>query len=304
LERILSDSLPTGAFETQYQISPGSTERVDAVIKCPHFVLPIDSKFPREQILPLFETDDPVKLDQARKTLFEVMKGLSRSIKDKYIKPEHGTSDLALLFIPSETIYFELIKHGKIAEELSKNKVFAVSPNTLAITVHAISIARSYYDMAQGVEKTLSEVGKDGTEKDITKENIETNKRVCGKIIYATEKMSSTATPATCGYKISNDQNKRIMFRVCKTTSCTFSGKRKERIKITPIIKRAKKTPNKPLVPSATTTRTARVATTPSIHNCNERIRYTNAHAHTPARASATYPRTPLAAIIRTTRKR
>ncbi len=42
LERILSDSLPAGAFETQYQIAPGSTERVDAVIKCPHFVLPIE----------------------------------------------------------------------------------------------------------------------------------------------------------------------------------------------------------------------------------------------------------------------
>jgi len=160
LERILSDSLPTGAFELQYQISAGSTERVDAVIRYPHFVLPIDSKFPREQVLALFETNDPVKLESARKTLFEVMRGLARSIREKYIKPEHGTSDLALLFIPSETLYFELIKHGKISEELSRNKVFAVSPNTLTVTVHAISIARSYYDMAKGVEKTLSEVGK------------------------------------------------------------------------------------------------------------------------------------------------
>lgn len=160
LERILSDNLPADAFEMQYLITPGSTERVDAVIKCPQFLLPIDSKFPREQILPLFETDDPVKLEGARKTLFEMVRILARSIREKYVKPEHGTSDLALLFVPSETLYFELIRHGKIAEELSKNKVFAVSPNTLGVTVHAISIARSYYDMAKGVEKTLAEMGK------------------------------------------------------------------------------------------------------------------------------------------------
>lgn len=160
LDRILSDMLPADAYEMQYQIAPGSTERVDAVIKCPSFVLPIDSKFPREQVLPLFETDDPTRLEQARKTLFDVMRGLAKSIREKYIKPEHGTSDLALLFVPSETLYFELLKHGKIAEEMSKSKVFVVSPNTLAVTVHAISIARNYYDMAKGVEKTLSEMGK------------------------------------------------------------------------------------------------------------------------------------------------
>ena len=75
LERLLSDMLPTDAYELQYRIVPGSTERVDAVIKYPNHVLPIDSKFPREQVLPLFETNDPIKLDQARRDLVEVMEG-------------------------------------------------------------------------------------------------------------------------------------------------------------------------------------------------------------------------------------
>ncbi len=158
LERLLADLLPVDSYELQYRISPTSTERVDAVIKYPKYVLPIDSKFPREQVLPLFETNDPVKLEEARKNLIEVMRILGKSIKEKYIRPDCGTADMALLFVPSETLYFEMIRSPKLCDELAKNKVFAVSPNTLAVTLHAISIARNYYDMAAGVEKTISEI--------------------------------------------------------------------------------------------------------------------------------------------------
>lgn len=160
LEQLLTDLLPQDAFELQYRVVPSSTERVDAVIKYPQKVLPIDSKFPREQVLPLFETSDPNKLESARKNLAEIMKGLAKSIKDKYIHPEHGTTELALLFVPSETLYFEILKNIKLCEDLAKLKVFAVSPNTLAITLHSIALSRSYYEMAKGVEKTITEIKK------------------------------------------------------------------------------------------------------------------------------------------------
>lgn len=160
LEQLLTDMLPQDAFELQYRIVPHSTERVDAVIKYPNAVLPIDSKFPKEQVLGLFETQDPSLLETARKSLSDVMKSLSKQIKDKYIHPEHGTTDMALLFVPSETLYFEILRNIKLCEELAKNKVFAVSPNTLAVTLHAVSVARNYYEMAKGVEKTILEVKK------------------------------------------------------------------------------------------------------------------------------------------------
>lgn len=158
LERLLSDLLPASSFELQYRIVPTSTERVDAVIKYPKQVLPIDSKFPREQVLPLFETQDPARLEKARASLGEVMRGLAKQIRDKYIHPEHGTADMALLFVPSETLYFEMLRDVKLCEAMGKLRVFAVSPNTLAVTLHAISIARDYYEMAKGVEKTIAEV--------------------------------------------------------------------------------------------------------------------------------------------------
>jgi len=160
LEALLTDLLPQDAFELQYRIVPHSAERVDAVIKYPNAVLPIDSKFPKEQVLALFETEEPQKLEAARKTLSDVMKSLSKQIKDKYIHPEHGTTDMALLFVPSETLYFEILRNVRLCEDLSKNKVFAVSPNTLAVTLHAVSVARNYYEMAKGVEATILEVKK------------------------------------------------------------------------------------------------------------------------------------------------
>lgn len=160
LESLLTDLLPQDCFELQYRIVPHSTERVDAVIKYPNAVLPVDSKFPKEQVLGLFETQDPNKLESARHTLYEVMRTLARQIREKYIHPEHGTTDMALLFVPSETLYFEMLRNVKLCEELSKNKVFAVSPNTLSVTLHAVSVARNYYEMAKGVEKTILEVKK------------------------------------------------------------------------------------------------------------------------------------------------
>ncbi len=160
LERLLADFLPTGSFELQYTVVPGSPERVDAIVRCARQVLPIDSKFPREQVLPLFESQDPAELEGARKVLAEIIKQQAKSIADKYIRPDHGTTDMALLFLPSETLYFEVTRNGKLFEDLNKLKVYPVSPNTLVIGLRSVAMAQEYYDMARGVEKTIEDVKK------------------------------------------------------------------------------------------------------------------------------------------------
>lgn len=155
LESLLSDFLPQGTYEMQAEVVPGSRERVDALVLFPNARLPIDSKFPREQVLPLFETNDAQQLTEARKTLDSVVRSLARSISDKYIHPEHGTMDMALLYLPSETLYFEVIRDGQLWEYVAKRKVFPVSPNTLSITLKSVAIAHDYYQMAKDVEATL-----------------------------------------------------------------------------------------------------------------------------------------------------
>ena len=158
LARLLAEFLPSGSYEEQAMVVPGSRERVDAVVKFPQYVLPIDSKFNREQILPLFETSDPAKLDEARAQLATVIKAQARDIAEKYIHPEHGTTDLALMFLPSETIYFEVIRNSDLLASLHKLKVFPVSPNTLVVALRSVEMSISQYEFAKGVQKTIEQI--------------------------------------------------------------------------------------------------------------------------------------------------
>ncbi|MCP5516132.1 MAG: DNA recombination protein RmuC [Verrucomicrobiales bacterium] len=158
LGRLLADFLPASAYTEQCPVVPGSREAVDAVVRFPNYVLPIDSKFNREQILPLFESSDPAALAEARKQLSSAVRQQARSISEKYIHPEQGTTDLALMFLPSETLYFEVIRDGALTEALHKLKVFPVSPNTLAITLRTVAMSISQYEFARNVEGTLREI--------------------------------------------------------------------------------------------------------------------------------------------------
>jgi len=160
LERLLADFLPVGSFELQYQIVPNSLERVDAVVKLARQILPIDSKFPREQVIHLFESNDPGLLDEARKTLADWIKSQAKTIRDKYIRPDHGTTDMALLFLPSEILYLEVVRNVKLFEDVTKMHVYPVSPNTLAMGLRSVVMAQEYYEMARGVETTIGDVEK------------------------------------------------------------------------------------------------------------------------------------------------
>jgi DNA recombination protein RmuC len=68
--------------------------------------------------------------------------------------------DMALMFLPSETLYFEAIRNVTLWAELTRRKVFPVSPNTLAVTLRAVAVAQQYYEMARNVESTLKEIQK------------------------------------------------------------------------------------------------------------------------------------------------
>lgn len=158
LGKLLADFLPAGAYEEQATIVPDCKDAVDAIVRFPQAKLPIDSKFNREQILPLFETSDPQRLKEARKQLATVIKHEAQSIREKYIHPEYGTTDLALMFLPSETIYFEVLRDIELCEALHRLSVFPVSPNTLAITLKSIAMSFGFYEFAKNVEKTLEQI--------------------------------------------------------------------------------------------------------------------------------------------------
>ncbi|MFH1686409.1 MAG: DNA recombination protein RmuC [bacterium] len=126
LENLLAQILPGSLFSTQYGFSDG--QRVDAVIKVGDRLLPIDSKFPIE----------PFQRDQADESadateLSRTLKKFVDSIATKYLRPDEGTTDFTLMYIPSEAVYYRFVSQtdsGALEYAMSK-KVIPTSPGHL-----------------------------------------------------------------------------------------------------------------------------------------------------------------------------
>lgn len=129
LETLLTDALPRGAYETQYRFLTGAL--VDAVVRAGDKFIAIDSKFPLESYRRLVDCGE-----EARKEFFQAVRKHAESIAEKYILQNEGTLDFALMFVPSEGIYYELLmtadpKMGRLDDCCRRKKIFPVSPNTL-----------------------------------------------------------------------------------------------------------------------------------------------------------------------------
>ncbi len=159
LERLLEDFLPRHMYDLQAAPGGEGSGRADAVIKFPDRMLPIDAKFPREQVLALFDTNDPQALDQARVEFERVMKEQAKRIAC-YIKPENGTTDMALMYLPSETLYMEAVLNAELSDWLNKRRVYPVSPNTLIVTLQSIQMVFKMYEYAKGHERATEELKK------------------------------------------------------------------------------------------------------------------------------------------------
>ena len=157
LERLLADFLPANMFEMQPSLPDGG--RPDAIIQFPDRRLPIDAKFPRESVLALFESNVESEIEDARRELVRVMKAEAKRIK-AYIQPEHGTTDIALMYLPSETLYMEVIRNRELADWLNLQHVFPVSPNSLLMTLQTIALVHKWYEVASRFEKSRVELSK------------------------------------------------------------------------------------------------------------------------------------------------
>ncbi|PYT56053.1 MAG: hypothetical protein DMG43_01240 [Acidobacteria bacterium] len=159
LERLLEDALPRERYQRQYRFSSG--EAADAVIFLRDKLLPIDSKFPLDAFRRISEqsaAQASTQADEARRAFVTAVKGHADSIAKKYILPNEGTLGIALMFVPSENVYYELLmtadaKAQPLDEYCRSRNVIAVSPNTLYAHLQIILMGLQGMQIEENAER-------------------------------------------------------------------------------------------------------------------------------------------------------
>ena len=147
LGAILSEVLAPSQYEENAATKEGSRNRVEFAVKLPaedggFIYLPIDSKFPGDTYLALREaidSGDRERIEACEKTLLNTLRNEARDIHDKYIDPPH-TTDFAILFLPFEGLYSEVVNRGMVEELQRRYKVSLAGPSTMAALLNALQM--------------------------------------------------------------------------------------------------------------------------------------------------------------------
>lgn len=139
LKDLIGQMFPKNSVLIQHAFKSGVI--VDAAIKTDAGILPIDAKFPMENFQKMVksETESDKKMHQAS-FVRDIRKHI-RDISVKYILPEEGTMDFALMYIPSEAVYYEVANVPEILEYSREQRVYPVSPSTLYAHLQTILLS-------------------------------------------------------------------------------------------------------------------------------------------------------------------
>ena len=162
LSNLLEQILAPNQYYEQFQIKKNSKERVDYAVILPgkdgHDVyLPIDSKFPLEdynKLIEVSETLDKDLIEKTRKALMKRVKEEAKSIKEKYINVP-DTTDFAVMFIPIEGLYAEIVRDVELMDELQNQlKIVVCGPTTITALLNSLQLGfKTLY-----IEKRSSEL--------------------------------------------------------------------------------------------------------------------------------------------------
>lgn len=139
LKDLIGQMFPKNSFHLQYHFKGGSI--VDAAIVTQAGILPIDSKFPMENFQKIYSSSTSTEKSIARTAFIRDVKKHIKDISSKYILPEEGTLDFALMYIPSESIYYEIVSEQDLLDLARECRVYPVSPTTLYAHLQTILLS-------------------------------------------------------------------------------------------------------------------------------------------------------------------
>lgn len=157
LKTILSQSLPSDLYKIQYRFR--NNQAVDAIVKIESGIIPIDSKFPLEEFNNYLKAES-----EAEKTAY--LKEFARSFKKhvddiakKYILPDEGTVDFAFMYLPSETLFFEVVNNQpNLLDYANRSKIIPASPSSFSYYLRTIMIGlegKKITEMSKQILSTL-----------------------------------------------------------------------------------------------------------------------------------------------------
>lgn len=151
---IIGDTLPKDFYATQYKFKNGAM--CDAVIFSANGIIPIDSKFSMENYKAMVDSDNDRDRESFRKEFSKDVKKRIDEIATKYILPDEGTTEQAVMYIPSESIYYEIITNNQsVVDYSNQRKVVLSSPNTITFLLKTILIAYKQTQLNQSASEIL-----------------------------------------------------------------------------------------------------------------------------------------------------
>ncbi len=169
LENLLSQVLPKEHYHTQYRFK--SSDAVDAVICLGERLVPVDAKFSLENFQRMQEATDEQAKEALRKKFIQDVKNRINEIAAKYILPAENTYDFALMYIPAENVYYEVIIKEDIFSYSMLKKVIPVSPNTFYAYLQVICMGLRGLKVEENAKVILKGLGALSIEADKFKED-------------------------------------------------------------------------------------------------------------------------------------
>jgi DNA recombination protein RmuC len=169
LKALLEETFPAEHVLTQYEFKNG--ERVDAVVRLPGGLVPIDSKFPLAAFRAGLEAQGEEARQRAARAFARDVRKHIDDIAQKYIRPAEGTLDFALMYIPAESVFYDVIvqeaagDEERLSDYAVRRRVIPVSPNSLFAYLQAIAsglmglrIEQRARDILRGLQQVQGDI--------------------------------------------------------------------------------------------------------------------------------------------------
>lgn len=155
LQDLLEQFFSKDHFVMQYKFRSGQI--VDAILKTNDGIIPIDAKFPLESFQRYLSSKDEEEQTKIFKECIKAVKTKIDEISNKYILPEEGTVDFAVMYIPSEVIYYELVSKSDfdLDNYAKQKKVYFVSPNTFYYFIKIIMVGMKGQQLQEEAKKII-----------------------------------------------------------------------------------------------------------------------------------------------------